>query len=539
ISGMQGSTSTLADGKVVQGYLWDYGDGKTAQTTQLSHSYDAPGRYVTTLQLYNYLDQTGITLTGNPMYVGPFVEDISADKAAGGLGDTFNISVVARNVTSIDWYLARFADGQWYSITGAHGDTLSYTPNQYGDWYFRAKATNSQTGYSVTTETVKITIYRPPVITNTQITPEKGPLTQTITLSASVQSAGTPTLQWQRSTDGSVWTNIDGATTSAWVGTQTLSAGKYYYRLAATGLGGTSYSNPVSYTAYGAPAFTAQASASASVVALPGSVVLSASASDTNTYTWQELLSGNWVNIGTGAKLTERIQSAGVHTYRVLASGYGGQTYSNTITVDAGYVPQVSITNPPNAQKFNMGTTVIFTASISGADTFTWDFGTGANIISLGTTSQVNYTEYGYKTVKVTATNKYGSETAGITIYIVNGDRPLATDRFDPIDTGAVDSFVNQFDVAPGTMPNPVDIIMSLFDPLDNAFKGFFWVLVFGAIMIVIWLITKSIAIPSVLGILFGAFMVGFMPDMYIMPAAALIAAGCIGGIIYVITKHN
>ena len=536
ISGMQGSTSTLADGKVVQGYLWDYGDGKTAQTTQLSHSYDAPGRYVTTLQLYNYLDSTGITLTANPMYVGPLVGALTADKTAGALSETFNITANVTNYTSIDWYLARYSDGQWYVITDAHGTTLSYAPNQYGDWYFRAKATNSQTGFSQYTDTIKITIYRPPVITNTQITPDKGPANTWVTASATVTDSAPGTkYQWQSSSDGQNWEDMFKLTGTSMraVASQTT-----YYRLVATGAGGTTYGNAVKYTYYPSPAFDS-VSASASVVALPGSVVLSASASDTNTYIWKEQKGDIWVNIGTGAKLTERIQTAGVHTYRVLASGYGGQTYSNTITVDAGYVPQVSITNPPNAQKFNMGTTVIFTASISGADTFTWDFGTGANIISLGTTSQVNYTEYGYKTVKVTATNKYGSETAGITIYIVNGDRPLATDRFDPIDTGAVDSFVNQFDVAPGTMPNPVDIIMSLFDPLDNAFKGFFWVLVFGAIMIVIWLITKSIAIPSVLGILFGAFMVGFMPDMYIMPATALIAAGCIGGLIYVITKHN
>ena len=540
IIGLQGSTTTLTDGRITQGYLWDFGDGTTSTTTQLSHTYGAPGKYVTTLGLTNYLDSTGVSLTGNAISVGPIVGALTADKTAGALGETFNITANVTNYTSIDWYLARYSDGQWYVITDAHGSTLSYAPNQYGDWYFRAKATNSTTGFSQYTDTIKITVYRPPTILNTAINPANGPLTNTITLSATVETpGGTPQLQWQKSSDGTTWTNIEGATTSTWVGSQTISSGKHYYRLTATGAGGTSYGPAVTYTAYGAPVFSS-VQASASIVALPGSVTLTASASDTNTYTWQEQINGQWVQIGEGNSLTQRLTSAGIHNYRVVAVGYGGTTTSSTVSVDAGYKPEVTITSPENGKRFNVDTTLTFSATVSGATSYVWDFGdtTHTVVSQSGTTSLVNYTAYGYKDIKFSATNKYGTTTAGIAIYIASSDRPIATTPLDSIDTSAVDNFVNQFDVVPGEMPNIVSVIMSMYDPLDDALKGFFWVFVFGAIMLVIWLTTKSVAIPSVLGILFGAFMVSFMPDMYMMPAVALIAAGCIGGVIYVITKH-
>jgi hypothetical protein len=81
----------------------------------------------------------------------------------------------------------------------------------------------------------------------------------------------------------------------------------------------------------------------------------------------------------------------------------------------------------------------------------------------------VNYTAYGYKDIKFSATNKYGTTTAGIAIYIASSDRPIATTPLDSIDTSAVDNFVNQFDVVPGEMPNIVSVIMSMYDPLDDA----------------------------------------------------------------------
>ena len=538
IIGLQGSTTTLTDGRITQGYLWDHGDGTNSTTTQLSHTYGAPGRYVTTLGLTNYLDSTGVSLTGNAMYVGPIVGALTADKTAGALGETFNITANVTNYTSIDWYLARYSDGQWYVITDAHGTTLSYAPNQYGDWYFRAKATNSQTGFSQYTDTIKITVYRPPTILNTAINPANGPLTNTITLSATVETpGGTPQLQWQKSSDGTTWTNIEGATTSTWVGSQTFSSGKHYYRLTATGAGGTSYGPAVTYTAYGAPVFSS-VQASSSIVALPGSVTLTASASDTNTYTWQELKSGNWVNVGNGKELYLKLSSAGIHTYRAVAVGFGGTTTSQTISVDAGYAPNIKIISPKPGEDINLGSNVTITADVIGAVNTTWNFGdTTHEVISQTTnTATVLYKNYGYKTITLSGTNKYGSGSSTITIIVVSGwERPMATTPINPVDTTPVKNFTDSFNVPQGEILDLPAVFGALTAPMSDLLPdGMFMVIVFGVIFIMLWIMTKNTAVPSIIGLIFGGFILALLPASYNGAAVVILAISIVGGVIRV-----
>ena len=384
-------------------------------------------------------------------------------------------------------------------------------------------------------------IYNPPSITAVTVSPTIGQYTQTITLSAEVSDSGpdATTYQWQQSPQNqNTWTNIQGATTAQWIGQLTFS-GATDFRLIATGTGGTTTSATTTYY-IALPGEIQSLTATPSVVALPGSTTLSATGANVITWEWQELISGTWTTIGYGASLQESLTTEGTYTYRVLATGADGTTItSETVEVLAGYAPTVSITSPANNAELSAGNSVTAQATITGTDVvYQWSLGAdGVGNLNTNPTT-ITYTSQGYKTITITAESIFGTATDSVTILYGKAPRPMQTELFEEVDTTPVTNFVNQFDVEPGEMPNPVGIVASLFAPFDDALKGFFWVLMFGAVMLVVWLISKNIAIPSVLGILFGSFMIGFMPDMYLYPAVALIAAGCAGGLVYVVRKN-
>ena len=441
--------------------------------------------------------------------------------------------------TTIQWEYSTDGASTWQDITGATTATYSWTPQNAASYAVRAEITYGQ--YTLYSTYAYFVIYGPPSITAVTVSPTIGQYTETITLAAEVTDSGptTTTYQWQQSPEGqNTWTNIPGATTAQWIGQLTFT-GATDFRLIATGTGGQTISETVTYY-IALPGEIQSLTATPSVVALPGSTTLSATGANVITWEWQELISGTWTTIGYGASLQESLTTEGTYEYRVLATGADGTTItSETVEVLAGYAPTVSITSPANNAELSAGNSVTAQATVTGTDVvYQWSLGAdGVGNLNTNPTT-ITYTTQGYKTITLTAESIFGTATDSVTILYGKAPRPMQTELFDTVDTTPVDNLIAQFDVIPGEMPNPVGIIGSLFQPFDDALKGFFWVLVFGAIMLVVWLITKSVALPSVLGILFGSFMVGFMPDMYIYPAAALIAAGCAGGLLYVIRKN-
>ena len=543
ISGLQGSTTVEAEQGTAQGYLWEYGDGTTGNTNSLEHLYRESGTYQTNLTLTNYLDSTGVTLQANTLVFGPYIGNFEVDKTAGGVHTTFNFSVITLDTTSIDWFYSKSSTGQWIVISGEHSDTLSYTPGKTGYWYIRAKATNSTTGFSAYTEPITITVWPSPTISQTSITPNQGSLTQTVTLSASVvDNAGGTTYQWQTSSDGSTWSNISGATTATWVGTLNLQqAGKYLYRLIASGIGGTTTSNIIAYQAYAPPVF-AKLESSASIVALPASVTLTAYASDTNTYTWQELRNGQWVNIGSGGKIYQQITSAGNHTYRVIASGFGGTTTSQTLTVDAGYLPSVVINSPENGFKVKQNETITVIATVQNADSYTWNFGNNEHYETIsGTTAEVRYPKSSSNVVSITAVNKYGSVTKSITIIVMyDFNRPTVNTTIDRLDTSDLTDWMDSLNPDHDSqMPDIMGIFGKMLSPYTQAIGSWMYLILFAVPYLIIWIRQKNTIIPSILGVLFGVWILVQFPTSAVLPAAGILVLSISGGVYGIYVKFQ
>ena len=517
------------------GTTWNNINGATASTHTVTISDNAP-----TLHSYRVVvSNVGGSITSDTVTyqssTGPIINTISATPTSGPLTQTVTLTVSATSTTTISYQWQELIGNTWTAISGATTPTYSVSITDTNPTTHRYRVLATDIGGTTPSETITYTSIAPPNIQAVNINPAVGKYTETITLSAEV--SGADTYQWQQLT-GTTWNNISGATTVPWIGTLTVT-GDTQYRLLATNAGGTTTSQTIQYTIAG-PANIQSLTATPSVVAIPGSTTLQITGTNIVSVEWQKLSGSTWQTIGTGVTITESITNVGETTFRALVEGADGTTTtSNNIVVLSGYAPSVDITEPINGDEFGVGNTITAQATVTGTDVlFEWGFGVnGVGNLNTNPTT-ITYTSQGYKTITITAESIFGTATDSVTILYGKAPRPMQTELFEEVDTTPVTNFVNQFDVEPGEMPNPVGIVASLFAPFDDALKGFFWVLMFGAVMLVVWLISKNIAIPSVLGILFGSFMIGFMPDMYLYPAVALIAAGCAGGLVYVVRKN-
>ncbi|MDD3094138.1 MAG: PKD domain-containing protein, partial [Clostridia bacterium] len=393
----QGSTSLISANDIIQGYYWDYGDGTTGygpREVTHTHNYASPGTYTTNLTLSNDLDTTGITFSTTFTLYGPVITNISITPAAGGMSTEFTFNADVVNATSYQWQFSN-NNISWNNISGATDTTWSGYPSSVGNKYIRLLATNS--GFTTTSSITLVIIYNVPTAT-ASLSPASGPLTAAIALSSTVTDPGpaTTTYQWQRSSDNSSWTNIPGATTEDYNLSITFpSSGSQYFRLLATGTGGTGTSNVITYTGIAKPVFSS-INANPAVGEIPFTTTLTAAASDTTSYQWQKLIGVVWTNIGTGPSITQSITTAGTIQIRVIATGQGGSTTSSTLTINSGGKPLVTINEPLANSVYKINSNVPLSAELIGADSFTWNFGdveaTG-NVNANPTTA--NYSSFG------------------------------------------------------------------------------------------------------------------------------------------------
>ena len=422
LSGLQGSTTILADRGTAQGWFWEYGDGQSLNTTVLSHKYGQPGRYVANLTLTNYLDSNGVTVSTGEIIIGPILSGITVSPTIGGLRTVFELTGSAEAYTSWQWQMSR-DNVAWQTIAGSNL-TETWSAGYPGTYYFRAVAANSSTGLQATSNSISVDVYRAPALGTPTITPAYGPLQASVTLWAGVEDPGIAQTQyqWQVSTDGgTTYTDISGATSQRSSVSVTFdAAGKYYFRLAATGSGGTSYSPGIEYRAYAAPEFSS-VTVSPDKGGAPLKVLLAATASDATGYRWEYSTgSGVWLQVAKSAAAYYTIPADGTYYFRAVASGFGGTTYSQSIEVNVGQLPTAQITTPQyDSMVFETGTSVSFAAADAGSGiTYSWDFGDGAT--QSGQTVTHTYASEGSYTVVLSVTNQFGTSQARLKVVISN-----------------------------------------------------------------------------------------------------------------------
>lgn len=80
-------------------------------------------------------------------------------------------------------------------------------------------------------------------------------------------------------------------------------------------------------------------------------------------------------------------------------------------------------------------------------------------------------------------------------------------------------------------MPNIEGMLMQAVKPYTDQIGAFFYVILFGVPYLILWLKQKNLIVPSIIGILFGAWMLVKVPAAYTMPAVALLALIVAGGL--------
>lgn len=294
-------------------------------------------------------------------------------------------------------------------------------------------------------------------------------------------------------------------------------------------------------------------------ISIPYTITLTASCSNEITvasYVWQLQTGGNWGNVSTGQQYTPSITTPGNHVYRFLAIGKNGHVIPSTsITVNAGYAPSAVITQPTTGTQIEPGQQLDLEATIGGtAGTYTWDFGNGVSSHGTNTgtvdsqsqsiTSYVVYNQQkGTREITLTVSNVYGT-TAVYKIYIENGKgtlRPAAVSTIKPVDSSGIYNLIN--DSKPTSyenqMPNLSAMVTDVTKPMTSIIGEWFYLVLFAVPYIILFIRQKNILIPSILGVLFAAWLLVFLPGAAMKAAIGILILCVAGGIIGLYVKRQ
>ena len=147
----------------------------------------------------------------------------------GRVGEPYSTSLGADGTAPITWSVS----GSLPAGLSLNGNTISGTPTTAGTSTFTVTATN---GYGDgDSEALSITINPAALSITTQPSNQSVTEGQTASFSVAATGNGTLTYQWQESTDGSTWTNIDGANAATYTIENTTTAmSGYQYRCVVT-----------------------------------------------------------------------------------------------------------------------------------------------------------------------------------------------------------------------------------------------------------------------------------------------------------------
>lgn len=347
-------------------------------------------------------------------------------------GQTASFSAAASGTPSptVQWQVS--TNGTiWTDITGATSATYSFTALA-GDNARQYRAVFTNAAGTATTTAATLTVYTIPVVTT-----QPGNMTvnagQTATFTAAASGNPTPTVQWQASTDGSTWTNINGATSATYSLTPTSSDNAKQYRAVFSNTAGSATSDAATLTVNFAPAVTTQPSSQTVNAGQMVSLTSSASGNPTPSIQWQ-LSSDNgatWGNIAGATSTTYSFTAAGGDNgkqYRAVFTNSVASVNSNAAVLTVNTAPVITL-HPSNVT-VNAGQTASFTAAASGnpAPTVQWQMSTDGTTWS-NITGAIS-TSYAYTTTSADDGMQYRavfSNTAGsaatnaalLTVYTV------------------------------------------------------------------------------------------------------------------------
>ncbi|SHN46384.1 beta strand repeat-containing protein [Cryptosporangium aurantiacum] len=322
--------------------------------------------------IYNSATSNVATLT-----VAGIAPSVSiAGTAALNSGDSMVLTATKSGdpTPTLQWQRSTDGGSTFVDIATQTGDTLtvSSVSTSMTGYEYRVVATNSVTTATSNVKTLTVTGTTPAVSISGTVALNSGDST---TLTATRSGDPTPTLQWQRSTNGGS-TFVDIATetgTTLTVGPVTASMNGYQYRVVATNSVTSTPSEARTLAVAGiAPAVSVSADQSV-VSGNPASFTATVSAGDpAPTLQWQRSTDGGstFADIATetGTTLTLPSVTASMtdYRYRVVATNSVTSTNSvaRTLTV-AGIAPSVSVAPDRTVVA---GSSTSFTATVSAGD---------------------------------------------------------------------------------------------------------------------------------------------------------------------------
>ena len=263
-------------------------------------------------------------------------------------------ATVESGTLTYSWERTPFDSGtNWVQVA----TTLKYTPptTTVGDYLYHCKVTNTLNGYKKTvytnTPTISVRATPVPALADSGVnlannTYPVGAIADTLSAPCEV-AKGTLSYQWQKSTDGSSYTDLAGATKSS-LTPSTIAPGVYYYRCVATN---TLYGYKTTYTSPAAQ-ITIVVNSTVTITQQPkgatyyrgaraSALVCNASSSDdlALTYVWYN---ASGTQVGTGTSYTPPTSSvSSVGYYCVVTDENGARATSSTV-----YVRVLSTPNP-------------------------------------------------------------------------------------------------------------------------------------------------------------------------------------------------
>jgi hypothetical protein len=260
--------------------------------------------------------------TSAPVSVAPVMtSQPQSQTVTAGSSVTFTGSASGTPAPTLQW--ERSPDGAaWTAIPGATGPSHAFTAQASDDRaQFRLRATNSVG--TATSSAALLTVNPLPVTPAFTLQPQAQTVTagSSVTFTAAASGTPTPTLQWERSADGTAWTAVPAATGSSYAFTAQLADSGSRFRVKAANVAGTVPSDaalltvaPVSV----APAFTFQPRPRTVVVGSSVTFTAAATGTPTPTYQWERSADGSTWGIIPSA-------TSASYTFTPLASDSGAR----------------------------------------------------------------------------------------------------------------------------------------------------------------------------------------------------------------------
>jgi hypothetical protein len=252
----------------------------------------------------------------------------SSSTVNSGSTASFTAAATGNPTPTVQWQISTNGGTIWSNISNATSTTYSFTTAS-GDNGNQYRAVFTNTVGSATSSAATLTVnYAPSVTQNpSSSTVNSG---STANFTAAATGNPTPTVQWQVSTnDGSLWSDISGATSTTYSFTAASGDNGNQYRAVFTNIVGSATSSAATLTVNYAPSVTQNPSSSTVNSGSTASFTAAAIGNPTPTVQWQVSTNGgsSWSNISNATSTTYSFTTG---------SGDNGKQYRAVFTNTAG-----------------------------------------------------------------------------------------------------------------------------------------------------------------------------------------------------------